>query len=156
MDNKEAIHKLIQFRRILEKGVFPVGYRFDAEPFDMAISALEQQEKAFDEWCPDCKEYDKDRHCCPRFSKVIRGALDEVEQQRWIPASEALPEDYTDVLVWFEYFRYGNYNCMYQTYGIGTYSARYDSWMINHESGWHKLRVIAWRPLPEVYQEDEA
>ena len=44
MTNKEAIHKLIMFRRILEKGVFPVGYRFDAEPFDMAVEALEKQE----------------------------------------------------------------------------------------------------------------
>lgn len=54
----------------------------------LAIAALEQQEKAFDEWCRDCKEYDKEQHCCPRFSKVIRGALDEVEQQRWIPVTE--------------------------------------------------------------------
>lgn len=82
MDNKEAIHKLIQFRRILEKGVFPVGYRFDAEPFDMAISALEQQEKAYDEWCHDCKEYDKEKHCCPRFSKVIRQTVEEYRRTK--------------------------------------------------------------------------
>ena len=70
---------------------------------------------------------------------------------RWIPCEERLPEDYTDVLVWFEYFRYGDYNCLYQTYGIGDYIANY-GWMINHETGWHKLRVIAWMPLPEPYQ----
>lgn len=68
---------------------------------------------------------------------------------RWIPVSERPPEDYTDVLVWFEYFRYGDYNCLYQTYGIGDYIANY-GWMINHETGWHKLRVIAWMPLPEA------
>ena len=51
MENREAIHKLIMFRRILERGVFPVGYRFDAEPFDLAISALEKQ----DRWNP-CSE----------------------------------------------------------------------------------------------------
>ena len=73
-------------------------------------------------------------------------------EQRWIPCEHELPEDYTDVLVWFEYFRYGDYNCLYQTYGIGSYNTEYDLWMINHETGWHKLRVIAWMPLPEPYR----
>ena len=78
-----------------------------------------------------------------------------IEPQQWIPCSERLPEDDTDVLVWFEYFRYGDYNCLYQTYGIGDYSTEYDSWMINHETGWHKLRVIAWMPLPEPWRGEE-
>ena len=50
MENREAIHKLIMFCRILERGVFPLGYKFDAEPFDLAISALEKQEQ--DRWIP--------------------------------------------------------------------------------------------------------
>ena len=42
-----------------------------------------------DEWCTDCKEYDSDKHCCPRFNRVIRGALNEAQPERktgrWIP-----------------------------------------------------------------------
>ena len=75
-------------------------------------------------------------------------------EPHWISCKERLPENYVDVLVWFEYYRYGSYNRLYQTYGIGTYSENYDSWTINHESGWHKLRVIAWQPLPEKFKEE--
>lgn len=74
-------------------------------------------------------------------------------QSGWISCKERLPEAYTDVLVWFEYFRYGDYNRLYQMYGIGNYCAEYDSWMINYETGWRKLRVLAWVPLPAEYRE---
>ena len=81
----------------------------------------------------------------------LRGEPIQPEAQ-WIPCSERMPEDYVDVLVWFEYFRYGDYNCMYATHGIGNYSKEYNSWTINHETGWKDLRVLAWMPLPEAYK----
>lgn len=73
---------------------------------------------------------------------------------RWIPCSERMPDSKEDVLVWFEYFRYGEYDCLYQTYGIGNYNKKYDDWMVNHET-WSQLRVIAWMPLPDPYEEKE-
>ena len=88
-------------------------------------------------------------------AEIVRNLPTAQSEQRWIPVSERVPEDYVDVLVWFEYFRYGDYNCMYATHGIGNYSSEFDSWMINHESGWHKLRVFAWMPLPEPYSKGE-
>lgn len=33
----------------------------------------------FDEWCDDCKEYDNEKHCCPRFNRVIRTAMEEAK-----------------------------------------------------------------------------
>lgn len=32
------------------------------------------------EWCRDCHEYDKKKHCCRRWSKVIRSTLEEMEK----------------------------------------------------------------------------
>ena len=40
---------------------------------DIAIDALKHEQP--DEWCTDCKEYDTEKKCCPRFNKVIREAL---------------------------------------------------------------------------------
>ena len=75
--------------------------------------------------------------------------------QQWISCEERLPENYTDVLVWFEYYRYGDYNRLYQMHGIGTYIKEYNSWIINHETGWRKLRVFAWCPLPEPWKGEQ-
>lgn len=33
------------------------------------------------EWCHDCSEYDHDKHCCPRYNKVIRNAVEEMKQE---------------------------------------------------------------------------
>lgn len=76
-------------------------------------------------------------------------------EPRWTPCSEGLPKEYVDVLVWFEYYRFGEYNRMYSTYGIGNYDEEYDKWWINHESGWRDLHVFAWMPLPEPYEKDD-
>lgn len=36
-----------------------------------------EREYDVDEWCHDCKEYDTEKHCCPRFNRVIRTTLNE-------------------------------------------------------------------------------
>lgn len=81
--------------------------------------------------------------------------LPSVQPEWWIPCSRRMPKDYENVLVYFEYYRYGDYNCMFSTYGIGDYSSEYDSWLVNGETGWQKLHVFAWMPLPDPYKEAE-
>jgi hypothetical protein len=46
-----------------------------------------QPEYNTSEWCHDCSEYNHDKHCCPRFNKVIRNTVEEMKEPKtghWI------------------------------------------------------------------------
>lgn len=70
----------------------------------------------------------------------------------WISVKDKMPEDGVDVLCWYEYFRYGDYNCMWRTYGIGR--CFYKMWSGEVANG-TRARVIAWMPLPEPPEGEE-
>lgn len=36
-------------------------------------------EPHYDEWCDSCKEYDKEKHSCPRWNKVIKSTVEELK-----------------------------------------------------------------------------
>lgn len=79
---------------------------------------------------------------CARYAEEIAVAQ---ERTRWIPVTERLPEDGDVVLCWYEYFRFGEYNRMYRTYGIGYYIN--GMWGGDVSSG-RNTKVLAWIPLP--------
>lgn len=83
--------------------------------------------------------------------KEIVDIINAQPKADWIPCEKRLPENLEQVLVWYEYFRYGDYNCMYQTYGIGYHL---DGFWSGDVSG-RDARCIAWQPLPEPYREDK-
>ena len=60
------------------------------------LEGLPSVQPNLDEWCNTCREYDHERHCCPRYNRVIREALKEVKKDDWVPCSERLPEEEED------------------------------------------------------------
>ena len=95
--------------------------------------------------CTECRYYDKEKHHCPRFCRVIENTVAEItsEQTGWIPVSERLPKKYETVLltsIWHEVEK-----AMY--IGDGLFDI-----IINNLQ---KKEVIAWMPLPQPYVESE-
>ena len=76
----------------------------------------------------------------------------EAGKPKWIPVTERLPEPMVQVLCWYEYYRFGSYNRMYQTYGIGYYFR--DGYWGGEVSNGQQTRVLAWMRLPEPPKED--
>lgn len=74
------------------------------------VKASVQPEYKLDEWCADCKEYDIEKHCCPRFNRVIRTAMEdakpEVKPIEYQDCSNALLKMWMEnVLTYGEYYR---------------------------------------------------
>ena len=77
------------------------------------------------------------------MSLVRKAFRNVLEQDRWIPITEKLPEPYKTVIVT-------------DIETIDTYTGEYHGggyW--NTDTGDAKGRIIAWRPLPEPYTEEE-
>ena len=88
-------------------------------------------------------------HMCDEIDRLL--AVDVISRPRWIPADEELPPNGQEVLCWYEYFRYGLYNRMYQTFGIGCQFNRH--WGGEVAQG-RDAKVLAWMPLPKPPEMD--
>ena len=122
------------------------------DALDMAIAALEQQGED-NEWCLDCKEYDKEQHCCHRFTKVIRQAVEEHRREwpgsKWIPATENPKKPKYQFDTYLVYTKY-------ERFGVADYFI--DGSWIGYDIDGDQIdgdEIIAWRLLPKPpYQED--
>ena len=97
-----------------------------------------------------------DEHGCGLLEDVIcevdaQTAADVAPVVHWVLTDEKLPPEGQDVLCWYEYFRFGSYNRMFQTYGIGY---QYNGMWGGEVAQGQKARVLAWIPLPETPKMD--
>lgn len=53
-----------------------------AKSIIQSIVPSAQPEPHYDEWCTDCKEYDQERHSCPRWNRVIRETLKDIAAEK--------------------------------------------------------------------------
>ena len=78
---KEAITVIRNLQDWLYFSSMNGGTKIQREALDIAVKALEKQiqsEESF-EWCTDCKEYDQEKHCCHRWSKMIQKTIEEMQ-----------------------------------------------------------------------------
>jgi len=45
------------------------------------LPSVTPQEPQDFKWCTDCREHDQEKHCCHRWSKVIRDTIEEMKQE---------------------------------------------------------------------------
>ena len=75
-----------------------------ADLVDDLIEIVKQEAEQYEECykdCEQCEAYDKEKHHCPKFCKVIKETVKEIEENHngWIPCSERLPEECVRVLL---------------------------------------------------------
>lgn len=67
------------------------------QTLDYAIEIVKQEAEKYEECykdCGDCEAYNKEKHHCPKFCKVIKETVKEIEDNHngWIPCSEHTPK----------------------------------------------------------------
>ena len=75
-----------------------------ADLVDDLIEIVKQEAAAYEECykdCGECEAYDKEKHHCPKFCKVIKETVKEIEENHngWISVKERLPEKAGSYLV---------------------------------------------------------
>ena len=115
------------------------------------LDELPSERSELNEWCTDCKEYDQERHCCPRFNRVIRETVEEIKaEHRWIPVTERVPEEVNK-----SYWVCTDYGSQVECRWTNV-----NRFWADHTTDWHWnicdipqfSSVIAWMPLPEPYK----
>lgn len=80
------------------------AYEHTGDALDKAIEIVKKEAEQYEECykdCGDCEAYNKEKHHCPKFCKVIKETVREIEENHngWISVKERLPEKEGSYLV---------------------------------------------------------
>ena len=122
------------------------AYEQVGDALDKAIEIVKQEAEEHKECykdCGDCEAYNKEKHHCPKFCKVIKETVKEIEENHndWIPCSERLPK-YGEVVM-----------CYCTNSGITISCITHKGVKPSKSVRFGQHSVIAWQPLPEPYKE---
>lgn len=96
--------------------------------------------------------------CGEELCKAIISRIDaaptlEIEPH-WIKVKKRLPEPYRSVYLTFTHAQYGTKGKkIVKTVGIGFHTGKKWSNVVGAITGYKEVKVLAWMPLPEVYEE---
>lgn len=79
------------------------------------------------------------------FDAACHLAVEALGLCKWYPVEQPPPEG-LDVLCWYEYFHFGDYNRMFRTYGIGY---RCNGYWGGEVSRGRNAKVLCWKYLQE-------
>ena len=68
----DYVSELVEQKKVFDT-IVDVQPTVDAEPTEEQVNEWE--------WCHDCKEYDQNKHCCHRWTKVIRNTVNNLKTQ---------------------------------------------------------------------------
>ena len=111
------------------------------ESIEIVKQEAEQYEECYKD-CGDCEAYNKEKHHCPKFCKVIKEAVKEIKENHndWISCSERLPK-YGEVVM-----------CSCTNSGITISCITHKGVKPSKSVRFGQHSVIAWQPLPQPYQ----
>ena len=112
------------------------------EAIEIVKQEAEQCEECYKD-CGDCEAYNKEKHHCPKFCKVIKETVKEIEENHndWISCSERLPK-YGEVVM-----------CYCTNSGITISCITHKGVKPSKSVRFGQHSVIAWQPLPKPFKE---
>ena len=139
--------KMSYFLTIANTGDEKLDYAYEkvGNVLDDAIEIVKQEAEQYEECykdCGECEAYNKEKHHCPKFCKVIKETVKEIEENHndWISCSERLPK-YGEVVM-----------CSCTNGGITISCITHKGVKPSKSVRFGQHSVIAWQPLPKPFQ----